>query len=114
MAATPEIARANGMKGGRPKSEATLRAQAARDYISKQIEDSLAPIVAKAITQAMEGDAKARDWLSDRSWGKAPINLGVDDNGEAIKIDIGSQLEKVYGDEPSNSSEVSDDSEEGG
>jgi hypothetical protein len=115
MAATPEIARENGKKGGRPLSEATIRAQLAREYISKQVEDSLAPIVAKAITQAMEGDAKARDWLSDRSWGRAPINLGVDDDGQPVKVlDIGAQLTKVYGDEPGDSDEVPDDSETGG
>lgn len=76
----------NGKKGGRPLSEATIRAQIARDYISKQVEDSLGPIVAKAITQAIEGNSEARNWLSDRAWGKAPINLGVDDEGQPVKM----------------------------
>lgn len=75
----------NGKLGGRPVSDATIRAQAARDYISKQVEDSLSAIVAKAIVQAIEGNADARHWLSDRSWGKAPINLGVDDEGKPVQ-----------------------------
>ena len=71
----------NGKKGGRPVSQATIRAQAARDYISAQVQASLAPIVAKAITQALEGNSDARDWLSSYSWGKAQqfvdISVGV-------------------------------------
>ena len=81
-----EASRENGKLGGRPKSEATIRTQLAREYISLQMKDSLPAITAKAITQAIEGDYKAREWLSERSWGKAPINLGVDDNGEALKV----------------------------
>ncbi len=74
---------------GRPKSEATIRAQAARDYISKQVADSLGPIVAKAITQAMEGDKYAREWLSDQAWGK-PVqrNTVEDDEGNIVPIPI--------------------------
>lgn len=78
----------NGKLGGRPKSEATLRAQFARDYISKQVEDSLAPIVARAITQAITGDDKARDWLSDRAWGKAiQATYLSDDDGNPLEVD---------------------------
>ena len=71
---------------GRPISEATIKAQLARKIIAERLEASLEPIIAKAITQALEGDKYAREWLSDRAWGKAPINLGVDDNGEPIPI----------------------------
>lgn len=76
--------RENGKLGGRPMSDATLRAQAAKEYISKQVADSLSSIVARAVVQAIEGDFRARDWLSDRAWGKAAINLGVDEEGKAI------------------------------
>jgi hypothetical protein len=76
----------NGKKGGRPISEATIRAQEARDYISQQVKDSLGAIVAKAVTQAIEGDSKAREWLSSYSWGKPAINLGVTDTGEPIPL----------------------------
>lgn len=74
---------------GRPKSEATIRTQAARDYISLQMKDSLAPIVAKAITQAIEGDKDARAWLSDRAWGK-PVQPNVleDEDGKTVPIPI--------------------------
>lgn len=76
----------NGKKGGRPVSEATLRAQAAREYISSEMEKSLAPIVAKAINDAILGNSDARNWLSDRGWGKAALNLGVDAEGKALTV----------------------------
>lgn len=75
----------NGEKGGRPISEATKRAQAAREYIAKQVEDSLGAIVNKAITQAIEGNGEARNWLSERGWGKPAINLGVDEEGNPVE-----------------------------
>lgn len=82
---------------GRPKSEATLRSQAARDYISKQMADSLAPIVAKAITQAMEGDKYAREWLSDRAWGK-PVqrNEIEDEEGNPLTILVPVPLAQAF------------------
>lgn len=82
-----ETSAKNGELGGRPVSEATLRTQLAREYISEQLKDSLAPIVAKAITQAMEGDSKARDWLSERAWGKAPQPI-TGDNGEPLIVQL--------------------------
>ncbi len=82
-----ETSAENGKKGGRPISEATLRTQAAREYISLQVKDSLGPIVAKAITQAMEGDYKAREWLSDRAWGKSVETFVTEDEtGEKLPI----------------------------
>jgi hypothetical protein len=93
-----DASRENGKLGGRPKSEATIRSQLAREYISLQLKDSLPAIVAKAITQAIEGNSEARNWLSDRGWGKAPINLGVDEDGEKIvgvPILGGATLEKA-------------------
>ncbi len=71
---------------GRPISDATIRAQEAREYISNQVKDSLGAIVAKAITQAIEGDFKAREWLSGYAWGKPAINLGVDESGQPVSI----------------------------
>ncbi len=77
-----ETSAENGKKGGRPVSPATIRAQAARDYISAQTQASLGPIVAKAITQAMEGNKDAREWLSDQGWGKPQqrVNLTTKDD----------------------------------
>ena len=76
----------NGKKGGRPVSEATIRAQEARNFISEQVKNNLGAIVSKAIVQAIEGDYKAREWLSGYSWGKPAINLGTDEDGQPIKI----------------------------
>lgn len=70
---------------GRPVSDSTLRAQEAREFISAQVKESLGAIVNKAITQAIEGNAEARSWLSDRGWGKPAINLGVDDKGQPLE-----------------------------
>lgn len=81
-----QTSRENGKKGGRPVSDATIRAQLGRDYISKQLQDSLAPIVAKAITLAMEGDYHARDWLSDRAWGKPQQNIDLSSGGNEIEL----------------------------
>lgn len=77
----------NGKKGGRPMSYATLRAQAAKEYISGEVEKSLAPIVAKAINDAILGDNSARAWLSDRGWGKA-VETIVTENEDGEKQPI--------------------------
>lgn len=82
-----ETSAENGKKGGRPISEATLRAQLAREYISGEVEKSLAPIVAKAINDAILGDYKAREWLSDRGWGKA-VETIVTEGPEGEKLPI--------------------------
>lgn len=76
-----ETSAENGKKGGRPVSDATLRAQAAREYISKHVTDNLAPIVARAVVDAINGDRYARDWLADRAWGKAvqPLSGPLDE-----------------------------------
>ncbi len=84
----------NGKKGGRPKSEATIRTQAARDYISLQVADSLSEIVEKAITQAIEGDYKAREWLSNRAWGKPLESIDHTTNGESMPSPIYGGLSK--------------------
>jgi hypothetical protein len=75
----------NGKKGGRPVSEATIRAQIARQYIAEQVKKSLEPIVAKAINDAILGSSEARHWLSDQAWGK-PTQM-VEHSGELALID---------------------------
>lgn len=76
----------NGAKGGRPVSEATIRATLAREYISQEVEKSLAPIVAKAINDAILGEKYAREWLSGYAWGKpmqplsGPLDTPLFDN----------------------------------
>lgn len=85
-------ARENGKLGGRPRSEATLRTLAARDYISKELQKNLVPIVAQAIRDAIDpNDAKARkdarEWLGDRGWGKAvQAVVMADEDGLATPI----------------------------
>lgn len=74
-----EANRENAKLGGRPISEATIRAQMARDYISEQVKKSLEPIVAKAINDAILGNDSARSWLSDRAWGKSKQEIGLTD-----------------------------------
>lgn len=83
-----KASRENGKLGGRPPSEATIRTQKAREFISEQLEASLPPIVAKAITQAMEGNNEARMWLSDRGWGKATQFLDIEHNLPASLAEI--------------------------
>ena len=71
---------------GKPVSQATLRTQKARDYISKMLEKSLTPIVDRAIKDAIKGDFKAREWLSNYAWGKPAINLGTDGEGKPLLL----------------------------
>ena len=74
-----ETSAENGKQGGRPISEATIKAQLAREYIAEHVKQSLEPIVAKAINDAILGDATARAWLADRAWGKPKQEMGFTD-----------------------------------
>ena len=82
----------NGRKGGRKKGYASIEAEKARNLIAEKLGKELIPIVEKAIDQAKEGDKYAREWLSDRAYGKATQFLATDpDNpliieGVSIKI----------------------------
>lgn len=80
-----ETSAENGKNGGRPVSEATIRAQLARKFIAEEVAKQLMPIVARAITDAVLGDKDARNWLSDQGWGKAPQL--VEHSGELALID---------------------------
>ena len=84
MSTRQETSPENGKKGGRPVSPATLQTQIAREYIAQQVQDSFSAIVAKAIVQAMEGDKYAREWLSDRAWGKALQSIDHTTLGEIL------------------------------
>lgn len=59
---------------GRKKGVSTLAAEKAREYITRALAKELPPIVKRAIDDAKKGDKYARDWLSERSWGK-PITI---------------------------------------
>ena len=84
----------NGKNGGRPVSEATLKAMAARLYIAQEVEKSLTPMVAKAINDAVLGNHEARKWLSEYAWGKPAINLGTDESGKPFLIGLATDDEE--------------------
>lgn len=79
--------RINGRKGGRPKGFASLEAEKKRDYIAQRLVKEFAGIVTVAIKQAKEGDRYAREWLTERAYGKAaqPI-ANADDKPFLIEI----------------------------
>lgn len=56
---------------GRKKGIASILADKARDFIAEKVDKELGAIVDRAIEQAKAGDYKAREWLSERGWGKA-------------------------------------------
>jgi hypothetical protein len=62
--------RENGKKGGRPKGLPALEAERARIMIAEKLVTEFEPIVDKAIMQAKEGLKDAREWLTDRAYGK--------------------------------------------
>ena len=61
----------NGKKGGRPKGYSAIQAEKSREMICEKLEKEFAPIVVKAIQQAKAGDKYAREWVTDRAYGKA-------------------------------------------
>lgn len=66
-----EASRQNGKKGGRKKGFPALEAEKARLMIAEKLSTEFAPIVDKAIEQAKDGNKDARDWLTDRAYGKS-------------------------------------------
>lgn len=69
--ALQKAARENGKKGGRKKGFPALEAEKARLMIAEKLATEFAPIVDKAIEQAKAGQKDARDWLTDRAYGKS-------------------------------------------
>ena len=56
---------------GRKKGFPALEAEKARLMIAEKLSTEFAPIVDKAIEQAKAGQKDARDWLTDRAYGKS-------------------------------------------
>lgn len=79
-----DASRQNGKKGGRPKGYAALQAERQREYVAKVLETEWAPIVAKAVEQAKNGDKAARDFLADRAFGKAQQHIDHTTDGESF------------------------------
>lgn len=71
---------------GRKKGFAALEAEKARELIAIKLQKSFAPIVDKAIRQAKAGDKAAREWLTERAYGKIPTALEVPDGDGKIEI----------------------------
>jgi hypothetical protein len=71
----PGAGRKKGSVGGH-----TLEAQEAKKLLIAKFHEHLTPIVMKAIAQAKKGDRYAREWLSDRAWGKATQPIGGDED----------------------------------
>ena len=77
----------NGKKGGRKKGYASIAAEKARELLCKELDKEWKPIVIKAIQQAKDGDAVARNWLSERGYGKvAQAIVTENDEGERLPI----------------------------
>lgn len=75
----------NGKKGGRPKGEATILREKAKDYLARRLEEEIGPIADKLIEKASSGDVPAIKELFDRAWGKSVQPLG-NDNGKPLVI----------------------------
>jgi len=65
-----DISRINGRKGGRKKGPATLEAERMRNMIAEKLASEFAPILSKAVEQAKAGNQQAREWLTDRAFGR--------------------------------------------
>ncbi len=80
-----EASKINGKKGGRPKGFAALEAERQRDYVARRLVKDFAPIVKKAIDQAKLGDKYAREWLTDRAFGKSPQSVALTNPDNSLK-----------------------------
>lgn len=73
---------------GRKQGFATLEAERMRDFIAHKLETEFEPILNKAIEQAKEGNYRAREWLTDRAYGKTTQALDIDKKGEPFIINL--------------------------
>jgi hypothetical protein len=80
---------------GRKKANHTIEAEQSRAYLIKRLHEELEPIVDKALEQAKSGDKHARDWLSERAWGKPAQAVEVSGKGgDPIAITISEAVAK--------------------
>jgi len=92
----------NGKKGGRKKGFPALEAEKARLMIAEKLATEFEPILDKAIAQAKEGNKDARDWVTDRAYGK-PIQSLTGKDGAPLfndeqRIKIKTVISEVVGD----------------
>ena len=83
-----QASRENGKLGGRPKGYAALEAERQRIYVAERLVIEFAPIVDKAIEQAKEGNQQAREWLTDRAFGKAQQFVDHTTDGKELPVPI--------------------------
>lgn len=99
MAASPEIARENGKKGGRPKGSKaahTLQAERGKALLVQMYLEQVRPINQALINKALSGDIAAIKELHDRVHGKSvqPIEGVKDGSPITVKIiDYGGKKE---------------------
>lgn len=87
MSASPEIARANGMKGGRPKGSKaahTLQAEQGKALLVQMYLENVRPINQALIDKAKNGDIAAIKELHDRVYNKAAQPLTGGDGGAIL------------------------------
>jgi hypothetical protein len=85
MSGTPEIARQNLKKGGRPKgsfASHTILAAKGKELLIKAYYENIQPINEALITKARAGDIQAIKELHDRVHGKAPQDMNI--KGEVV------------------------------
>ncbi len=83
-----EANRKNALKGGRQKGFAAKQAEQARVKIAELLEKSLVPIAKVAVKRALKGDKYARDWLTDRAYGKSRQVFGLEGGEEGDPIEL--------------------------
>lgn len=84
---------------GRPKGIPTLESERARVLLVERLRVHWGPIVDVAIQQALSGDKSARDWLSDRGFGKVKEQVEMTGkDGEALipKDAVAAAIAKEY------------------
>lgn len=71
---------------GRPKSDATIRTQLAREQLCILLEKEVTGIFHALLLKAQDGDVQAARELFDRAWGKAPQSVDMNVQGRPILI----------------------------
>lgn len=84
MAPPPEVARANGKLGGRPKAAHTIQAEAAKQLLIDMYIAKAKPINEALVKKAEEGDIQAIRELHDRVWGRSSQAVDITSKGESL------------------------------
>jgi hypothetical protein len=84
MAASPEQARINGRKGGRPRGLNAINAEKGKALLLKMYLDNIRPINEALINKAREGDMQAIKEIHDRVYGRAPQPLTGSNGGNIV------------------------------